>query len=303
VGEWGATCQCPDGNTYAVGDLGDRCGTYACYGGVIIDSCEQKSQREGARMKVVCEGFQEKDDDDSFDTANGDGGEGVQINVVTLNVYGYATMPGAADTYAEYIVGRNADVVGIQEGANDWKLPSGQLYPSDYSRSIAMLNSLNEKEPLGSNCWQREYQIFINTCKGLSAIEAYRFDLTNGPQATRTGETMKISINGKRFAFVNIHWENSSADVRESNSQETTDQVNALRGDHQVVITVGDFNTGCTSYQANNFKQHTSSVEGAYAAIDCIFVTGSSFEQPVVGSFQGASPSDHPLVWANIRLF
>ena len=34
VGDYGGSCTCPDGTVYQVGDLGDSCGTMACYGGV-----------------------------------------------------------------------------------------------------------------------------------------------------------------------------------------------------------------------------------------------------------------------------
>ena len=49
----GATCYCPNGESYAIGDFGTACGALACIGGVTSEC--QLSVSDGAYKMVICE--------------------------------------------------------------------------------------------------------------------------------------------------------------------------------------------------------------------------------------------------------
>ncbi|KGJ96293.1 hypothetical protein [Colwellia psychrerythraea] len=40
--------------------------------------------------------------------------------VISLNIYGWKAMPAHSDDYAELIKGNKVDILGIQEGVDDW---------------------------------------------------------------------------------------------------------------------------------------------------------------------------------------
>jgi len=100
------------------------------------------------------------------------------IQVMSLNIFGHDTMPHSAATFAALIKDRDPDVVGIQEGVQDWLIGPGM--PTDYSRADALGTALG-------SCWDQRYQIFIDVCKDNAFLSSDRFDLTDGPNATRTG--------------------------------------------------------------------------------------------------------------------
>ena len=52
IGGWGGSCTCPDGQVYQVGDLGNWCGSLACYGGV-AGTCH-KNHGQWSNRRVVC---------------------------------------------------------------------------------------------------------------------------------------------------------------------------------------------------------------------------------------------------------
>jgi hypothetical protein len=70
----------------------------------------------------------------------------VTLRVMSLNVFGHATMPAAAPVYAALIESQDVDIIGIQEGVQDWLLE--EPLPTDYSRSEALEAALGE-------CYQR----------------------------------------------------------------------------------------------------------------------------------------------------
>lgn len=51
VGVWGGTCTCPDGQTYLVGDLLNKCASMACEGGVTGPCNHYLSHWKGVRVK------------------------------------------------------------------------------------------------------------------------------------------------------------------------------------------------------------------------------------------------------------
>ncbi len=54
-------------------------------------------------------------------------------SIMTLNIYGYATMPDQAPAYARLVSGHGIDVLAIQEGVDDWQIVLA--LPVDYSRA------------------------------------------------------------------------------------------------------------------------------------------------------------------------
>ncbi len=62
------------------------------------------------------------------------GVEPAVLRVMSLNLYGWATMPGAAPDYAALIEAQSVDVLGIQEGNWDWEIEG---WPTDYSATAA----------------------------------------------------------------------------------------------------------------------------------------------------------------------
>ncbi|MGJ8678817.1 endonuclease/exonuclease/phosphatase family protein [Paraglaciecola sp.] len=213
------------------------------------------------------------------------------ISVMSLNIYGWKTMPQKATDYAKLIQSENIDVLAIQEGAEDWEITT--QFPTDYSRAVALHAALEEEE---KECWQQHYQLFINQCAGIKFIKAERFDLTNGPKATRTGEYALLEKAGHQFLFVNIHWDHQSPDTQKKNAQETAALIRQLPA-HPLIL-VGDFNSPCSgsivSIASNQAKLNLMGDGG----IDCIFTR--TFE----GSAKeiDASPSDHPAVVALLKV-
>ncbi|MGE0324815.1 MAG: hypothetical protein AB7S68_21010 [Polyangiaceae bacterium] len=219
--------------------------------------------------------------------AGGVGGASVTLRVMSLNVYGYMTMPQAAPTYAALIQQQLIDVVGIQTGEQDWQLSTSM--PTDYSRAEALGAALG-------SCYQREYQIFVNTCRGNTLNKHERFDLTDGPNATRTGEAATVTKGGKTFGFIDVNWDHESSTTRAANAVETAQAANAF-GSIPVVV-VGDLNAGCTSTAASTMSSGASLDLIVNGGIDCIF---SKFA-PGGGQTIDATPSDHEAVIAELTL-
>ena len=228
----------------------------------------------------------EADIDDSQMTAS-DPAASVTVRAMSLNVYGYKTMPQSAGDYADLIEENNIDIVGLQEGVNDWLIATSM--PTDYSRSNALAAALGE-------CWQQRYQLFINICSGFTFVSSDRFDLTDGPNATRTGEVAVVEKQGRAFAFIDIHWDHESSATKLANARETA----AIVNDHseKPVIVLGDFNTSCSGSEANSMADLAGLKLIVNGGIDCIF----SRDALGAGSTVNASPSDHPAVIAELTL-
>ena len=208
------------------------------------------------------------------------------LRVMSLNIYGWATMPDSAPEYAALIEAQSVDVLGIQEGNWDWEIEG---WPTDYSRSEQLHAALGD-------CWQREYQIFVNTCRGTELDSHRRFDLTDGPRAVRTGETALVTKSGKKVAFINIHWDHESAPARAASAIETAAEANLHRGTPRIVL--GDFNCECTSVDVSAVRNRGRMELVVDGGIDCILardITGS-------GTSFNAAPSDHPAVAATFTI-
>jgi hypothetical protein len=219
-------------------------------------------------------------------TGGSGGGTSTSLRFMSLNIYGYATMPDAAPTYAALINGLDIDVLGIQEGVEDWQI-SG--LPTDYSRAEALHDALGA-------CWDRHYQIFVNTCRGASFVSHERFDMTDGPNAVRTGEIAIIGKNGENFAFIDVHWDHESAATRTANANETA----AVANQHTDLptVVVGDFNSACTSAEPSSMAGQSDLTLIVNGGIDCIF----SRNAPGSGTTVDASPSDHPGAYADLTI-
>ena len=212
------------------------------------------------------------------------------VTVMSLNIYGWKTMPQHSKDYAQLVNQHNVDFLGIQEGVEDWQLKATSLnnkLPTDYQRSKTL------KESLGK-CWQHKFQIFINHCQGNRFIESGRFDLTDGPNATRTGEFALIEKASNRYYVVNIHWEHESSDARMANAKETAAQLNKLHKYPKILL--GDFNSQCDGKEARLLQSTTQVVLMTSAGIDCLFVKGLKGQGKVIN----ASPSDHPAIVATL---
>jgi endonuclease/exonuclease/phosphatase family metal-dependent hydrolase len=207
------------------------------------------------------------------------------VTVMSLNIYGWKTMPKHSDDYATLIKSHNVDILGIQEGVEDWQLKT--KLPTDYQRAITLKNSLGQ-------CWKHKYQIFINHCQGNRFIESGRFDLTDGKNATRTGEYAVIEKLSNRYLLVNVHWDHESIDTRIANAKETSYQLNQIK--KYPTILLGDFNSACDSEEASIVQKKSEMVLLKNAGIDCLFVKG------ITGKAKGiaAYPSDHPAIVATL---
>jgi endonuclease/exonuclease/phosphatase family metal-dependent hydrolase len=207
---------------------------------------------------------------------------------MSLNILGHATMPASANTYANMIKSRDIDVVGIQEGVNDWQL--GTHYPTDYSRADDLGAALGD-------CYQRRNQVFVNVCRGNSFLANDRFDLTDGPNVTRTGESATVSKGGKTFGFINVHWDHQSSSTKTANAKETAAKAQTFS--NVPLIVLGDFNTSCTGSTAGTMKTAASLDLTYNSGIDCIF----SKRATKVNAFNfNAAPSDHKGVVADFTL-
>ena len=242
---------------------------------------------DGDGDSTTGDGDGDGDGDSTTGDGDGDGDEPVTLRVMSLNVYGYATMPQAAPTYAALIEGQEVDVIGIQEGVQDWQL--SEDWPSDYSRAEALGAALGE-------CYQREYQVFVNVCRGNELLTHERFDLTDGPNATRAGEVATIRKGGVTYGFLDLHWDHESASANAANADETAAQVTLL-GDMPVVV-LGDLNASCTSTNPESMRQDAALELIVHGGIDCIF----SKDAPGTGMEVDAQPSDHEAVVAELTL-
>ena len=214
------------------------------------------------------------------------------ITVMSLNIYGWKTMPKHSDDYAQLIKHHNVDVLGIQEGVEDWQLKATDLnnnLPTDYQRATTLKGSLGK-------CWRHKFQIFINHCQGNRFVESGRFDLTDGPNATRTGEFALIEKASNRYYVVNIHWEHESELARIANAKETAAQLNKLHKYPKILL--GDFNSQCDGKEARFLQSTTQVALMTSAGIDCLFVNGLTGQGKVIN----ASPSDHPAIVATLMI-
>jgi hypothetical protein len=205
----------------------------------------------------------------------------VSLRFMSLNIYGHATMPMAAPDYAALVNAREADVLGIQEGVHDWLIATDM--PTDYSRADDIGAALGE-------CWEQSYQIYVNTCRGVTLLSHDRFDLTDGPNATRTGEAAHIEKDGVEMLFIDVHWDHESGSARLANAAETASRAN--QDAELPTVILGDFNAGCGGSDVGLTREQAGAALIFNGGIDCILARGLS------GSGQSfdASPSDHPGV-------
>ncbi|MDX1741542.1 MAG: endonuclease/exonuclease/phosphatase family protein [Rhodothermales bacterium] len=205
---------------------------------------------------------------------------------MSLNIYGYATMPDAAQDYAALIEAHDVDILGIQEGVQDWQIEG---WPTDYSRAEQLHAALGD-------CWQRRFQVFVNSCRGTSLDSHRRFDLTDGPNAVRTGEAALVSKSGTQVAFLNVHWDHESASARTASASETAAETDGHRG--IPTLLVGDFNTDCTGDDVSTVVRRGGMDLVVDGGIDCILARGMTGS----GTSFNAAPSDHPAVAATFIL-
>lgn len=207
------------------------------------------------------------------------------INVMSLNIYGWKTMPQHSVDYAQLIKNNDIDIVGIQEGVDDWQLTS--KFPTDYSRAIALNESLGK-------CWTHKFQIFINQCAGVSFVESGRFDLTDGPNATRMGEYAVIEKSNKRYFLVNVHWDHESIATRIANAEETSAQLSKINQYPKILL--GDFNSACDSMEVSIVQKKSKLILLKNAGIDCLFVKALTGKAKEIVAY----PSDHPAIVATL---
>lgn len=206
------------------------------------------------------------------------------LNLMSLNVYGWKTMPQHAGQYAQLIQQENADIVLIQEGVDDWQLKVKM--PVDYSRSNALQQALGQ-------CWQRRWQMLINHCQGMSFINSERFDLADGPNATRTGETATIKTPMGKLTVLNVHWDHQSESIRQLSAQQTAKIMNQHLDSPQLLV--GDFNSQCQQVH-HQLSTHIKVNLIADGGIDCMFSNKVKAQSKTIP----APPSDHPAVVAYI---
>jgi len=207
------------------------------------------------------------------------------ITVMTLNIYGWKTMPKHSDDYAQLVNRNNVDFLGIQEGVEDWQLNT--KLPTNYHRAATLEKSLGQ-------CWQRQYQIFINRCHGNRFVKFDRFDLSDGPNATRTGEYAVIEKQGNRYLLVNVHWDHESIATRILNAKETAMHLNKFSQYPKILL--GDFNSDCQGKTASMLQSTTKMVLLKGAGIDCILVKGLTGKANEIAAY----PSDHPSIVATL---
>jgi endonuclease/exonuclease/phosphatase family metal-dependent hydrolase len=213
------------------------------------------------------------------------------VTVMSLNIYGWKTMPDYSDDYAKLIKRHNVDILGIQEGVEDWQLKGSDIdsskLPTNYQRAITLKKSLGK-------CWQHKFQIYINHCQGNRFIESGRFDLTDGPNATRTGEYAVIEKFNNRYLLVNVHWDHESVVTRIANAQETSGQLNQMKKHPKILL--GDFNSGCDSKEVSIVQKKSKLILLKNAGIDCLFVKGLTGNAMEIVAY----PSDHPAIVATL---
>lgn len=209
-----------------------------------------------------------------------------EVSIMSLNIFGWKTMPQHSGDYAALINSNNVEIVAIQEGVDDWQLST--KLPTDYNRAIALQTSLG-------GCWARSFQIFINHCAGIKFIESGRFDLTDGPNATRTGEFAIIQKLDAQYLVVNIHWDHESQATRFANASETAALINSFS--QYPTILLGDFNAQCDSEEVNIVAVTANMTLLKSAGIDCVYSQGLVG----FGRVLSAPPSDHPSIIATVK--
>jgi len=212
------------------------------------------------------------------------------ITVMSLNIYGWKTMPEHSDDYAQLINSHNVDVLGAQEGVEDWRLKHPDIndnLPTNYQRAITLKKSLGK-------CWQHKFQVFINRCQGNSFIDSGRFDLTDGPNVTRTGEYAVIDKLNRRYLVVNVHWDHESSVTRSANAEETIALLNKISQYPKILL--GDFNSHCNAKEPSNIQEKANMTLLINAGIDCLFVKGLSGKAKQIVAY----PSDHPAIVATL---
>jgi len=215
---------------------------------------------------------------------------GEAVTVMSLNIYGWKTMPEHSDDYAQLIKSHNVDILGIQEGVEDWQLKDSDVdnkLPTNYLRAITLKKSLGP-------CWRHKFQIFINHCQGNRFVESGRFDLTDGPNATRTGEYAVIEKSNNRYLLVNVHWDHESVVTRIANAEETSALLNQMKNHPKILL--GDFNSQCDSKEASMIQRKAKMILLKNAGLDCLFVTGITGRAKKVVAY----PSDHPAIVATL---
>jgi hypothetical protein len=212
------------------------------------------------------------------------------ITVMSLNIYGWKTMPKHSVDYAALINSHNVDALGIQEGVEDWQLKGSDIannLPTNYQRAVTLGKSLGK-------CWQHKFQIFINHCQGNSFIESGRFNLTDGPNATRTGEYAVIEKSNNRYLLVNVHWDHESVATRIANAIETATELKRFEQYPQILL--GDFNSQCNGKEVELVQSKAAMTLLKNAGIDCLFVKGITGKAIKIV----AEPSDHPAIVATL---
>lgn len=96
VGSWGGYCTCPNGEKYGVGDMGDSCGSLACFGGTPSE-CTKRDNAEWSHKRVVCANFQPNVYEDK---APGVGGWGGYCTCPDGQVYGVGDRGDACGSLA-----------------------------------------------------------------------------------------------------------------------------------------------------------------------------------------------------------
>ena len=214
-----------------------------------------------------------------------------EITVMSLNIYGWKTMPEHSNDYAQLIKHNKVDILGIQEGVDDWQLEESDIdnkLPTNYQRALTLNKSLGQ-------CWRHKFQIFINHCQGNRFIDSGRFDLTDGPNATRTGEYALIEKAHKRYFIVNVHWDHERIATRIANAEETSDQLNEMKQYPKILL--GDFNTRCDSREVALVQSKVKLTLLKNAGIDCLFVKGLTGKATKISAY----PSDHPAIVARLQ--
>ncbi|MDP7592928.1 MAG: hypothetical protein QF552_09595 [Litorilituus sp.] len=208
-------------------------------------------------------------------------GKSTSVEVMSLNIYGWKTMPQFSSDYAKLINEHKVDILAIQEGVEDWQLSTRM--PTNYNRAKTLQNSLGK-------CWQRSFQLFVNRCQGNTFIDSGRFDLTDGINVTRTGEYAVIANATRQFLVINVHFDHQSKEIRLLNAAETLNQIENYH--HYPQIVLGDFNHQCTGMSAllTSVKKPLELVVDA--GIDCLFINGFTSKGKVIDAY----PSDHPAV-------
>lgn len=210
-------------------------------------------------------------------------GEPTRLTVMSLNIYGWATMPQQATDYADLINRLDIDILGIQEGVEDWKIKG---MPTDYSRAQALADALG-------SCWQHRYQVFVNHCRGVEFISNERFDLSDGPNAVRTGELVNFRKGAVEVVLVNVHWDHESPAARKASAVETAEVI--TRHQNTPLVVVGDFNSRCGGEEVGQMLRQASLTQVVDGGIDCVFSRGLEGSGRVID----AQPSDHPAVLAS----